>query len=144
MLTDAQKRELMFRMLTDEQKRKKAIWEDSLRTMDERLEAFDPVFECEPEDDIIMQEIMDDLPVNEDLEEILGVLFDDNLSLEENAAVFIELKELGLADYNLFEDIFKPVPKGEELKNMLGSKYSDNLSEKENLKLLIEITKEGI
>lgn len=144
MLTYEEKKRIIHDSLTDEQKRKKAIWEDSSNPLDMRLEAYEPIFDVEPAEDWMIEEIMEELPVNEDLEEILGVMYDDNLSLEENAYVFIELKELGLTDYSNFYDIFKPLPRGEELKNMLGSKYSDNLSEKENLKLLIEITREGI
>ena len=144
MLTYEEKKRIIQDSLTDEQKRKKAIWEDSSNPLDVRLEAYEPIFDAEPGDDITMQEMIEELPVNEELEELLGVMYDDKLSLEENVDVFIELKELGLTDYNIFYDVFKPLPRGEELKNMLGSKYSDNLSEKENLKLLIEITKKGI
>ncbi len=144
MLTYEEKKRIIHDSLTDEQKRKKAIWEDSSNPLDVRLEAYEPIFDAEPGDDITMQEMIEELPVNEELEELLGVMYDDKLSLEENVDVFIELKELGLTDYNIFYDVFKPLPRGEELKNMLGSKYSDNLSEKENLKLLIEITKKGI
>lgn len=144
MLTYEEKKRIIQDSLTDEQKRKKAIWEDSSNPLDVRLEAYEPIFDAEPGDDITMQEMIEELPVNEELEELLGVMYDDKLSLEENVDVFIELKELGLTDYNIFYDVFKPLPRGEELKKILGSKYSDNLSEKENLKLLIEITKKGI
>lgn len=144
MLTYEEKKRIIHDSLTDEQKRKRAIWEDSSNPLDVRLEAYDPIFDAEPGDDIIMQQMIEELPANEELEELLGVMYDDELSLEENVDVFIELQELGLTDYNIFYDVFKPLPRGEELKNMLGSKYSDNLSEKENLKLLIEITKKGI
>lgn len=144
MLTYEEKKRILYDSLTDEQKRKRAIWEDSSNPLDVRLEAYDAIFDAEPGDDIIMQQMIEELPANEELEELLGVMYDDELSLEENVDVFIELQELGLTDYNNFYDVFKPLPRGEELKKMLGSKYSDNLSEKENLKLLIEITKKGI
>lgn len=143
MLTYEDKKRLLYESLTDEQKRKKAIWEDSSNPIDMRLEAYEPIFDAEPGDDWMIEEMIEALPVNEDLEEILGVLYDDNLSLEENVDVFIELRELGLADYNLFDDIVKPVPKGEELKNMLGENYNENLSEKENLEMLIQMKKEA-
>ena len=98
-------------------KKKKAIWEDSSNPLDVRLEAYEPIFDVEPAEDWMIEEIMEELPVNEDLEEILGVMYDDNLSLEENADVFIELKELGLTDYSNFMIFLSHFQEEKELKN---------------------------
>ena len=90
---------------------------------------------------IYFEEAMEEPPIFEELEEILGVMYNKNLTMEENIDIFYELQSLGLVDYKAPMDIFKPLPKGKELRVIIGEKYNEQLSEKENVVNYIALNK---